>query len=102
MKIFGKKHNHFSEYKLVKKSKLFDKKWYLQTYPDVRNAGVDPVWHYLTHGWREDRNPSDKFDTDVYLYLNPDVKQAGVCPLTHYLQHGIKENRKTALRFDNK
>ena len=36
----------------------FDAAWYLQRYPDIAEAGVDPFEHYLLWGWREGRNPS--------------------------------------------
>ena len=36
----------------------FDAAWYLQRYPDIAAAGVDPFEHYLLWGWREGRNPS--------------------------------------------
>lgn len=77
----------------IKKSKLFDKKWYRATYPDVAAANVDPVFHYLQHGWREGRNPSPKFDNNAYLTANPDVLTANMCPLIHYINYGKYENR---------
>jgi serralysin len=42
----------------------------------VRAAGIDPLAHYMTHGWRE-------------------VRLAGLDPLSHYLQHGYLEGRQT-------
>ncbi|GAB2885672.1 glycosyltransferase [Microbulbifer echini] len=36
----------------------FDSQWYLQTYPDVAAAGVDPWVHYINHGRSEGRLPS--------------------------------------------
>jgi capsular polysaccharide biosynthesis protein len=36
-------------------------KFYLSMYPDVQRAGVDPVEHYVSHGWRERRIPSRLF-----------------------------------------
>lgn len=36
---------------------LFDTTWYLQRYPDVATAGVDPLQHYLQFGRREGRYP---------------------------------------------
>ena len=73
---------------------LFDKKWYLATYPDVAAANVNPLRHYLNHGWREGRNPSERFDGDAYLELNSDVAAANICPLVHYVNHGRKEKRR--------
>lgn len=39
------------------RSSFFDPEWYLQTYPDVAAAGVDPRRHYEQHGRREGRLP---------------------------------------------
>ncbi len=82
------------DYNLIAKSKYFDKRWYLKMYPDVKKAGVNPVEHYLKHGWKEGRNPGPKFDGNVYLDLNADVKRAKINPLLHYEKHGKKEGRK--------
>ncbi|WP_244208621.1 glycosyltransferase [Vreelandella andesensis] len=35
----------------------FDAQWYLATYPDVADAGIDPWRHYLQHGKAEGRLP---------------------------------------------
>ena len=56
-------------------------------------AGVDPLQHYLTYGWKEGRDPSANFDTKAYLAANPDVAAAGVNPLEHFLQYGAGEGR---------
>jgi hypothetical protein len=71
----------------------FNPEWYLDTYPDLRAAKVDPVMHYLMFGWKENRNPCPGFDTAYYLATYPDVRQSGVNPLWHYLEHGSKEGR---------
>ena len=41
----------------------FDPKWYLETYADVADAGVDPLRHFLEYGEAEGRNPSGSFST---------------------------------------
>jgi hypothetical protein len=74
-------------------SGYFDPAYYLKKYPDIRNAGMNPLKHYLVFGWKEGRDPSEKFDTKYYLISNPDVKQAGINPLIHYLEFGKKEGR---------
>lgn len=81
------------DYVIIKKSGTFDPAYYLLHYADVRQADVDPLWHFVTHGWKEGRNPSAEFDTAHYLRKNPDVKQAGVNPLVHYLRFGQEEGR---------
>jgi lipopolysaccharide biosynthesis protein len=73
---------------LVEASHLFDREWYLNCYPDVRAAGLDPALHYLRRGAMEARNPGPLFDTAWYLSQYPHVAAAGVNPLVHYLRHG--------------
>ena len=82
-----------SDYNLLRKSELFDCKWYLDHYPDVKAAKIDPILHFLNHGWRENRNPSSLFITKFYLQYNPDIKKAQINPLLHYIRYGKKEGR---------
>ncbi|MFE6661883.1 glycosyltransferase, partial [Bacillus subtilis] len=81
---------------LLRTSPLFDRAYYLATYPDVADAAIDPVVHYLQFGWREARQPSMSFDGNRYLDDNPDVRAAGVNPLVHYLAFGKQEGRHFA------
>jgi len=80
-------------YYLLSKSGLFDPGYYLKTYPDVRRADINPLWHFVRWGWKENRNPSDNFITNIYLNNCPDVKNSGINPLIHYLKFGKKEGR---------
>ena len=80
-------------YFLISRSGLFDRKYYLESYPDIRLADVDPLWHYIWDGWKEGRNPSDQFDTKSYLENNWDVQQANINPLIHYIKFGKTEGR---------
>lgn len=81
-------------------SLLVDERWYLQKYPDVANAGVSALDHFMTVGWAEGRNPCALFDTEWYLKQNPDVEVAGLNPLTHYTDFGWTEGRKPHPLFD--
>jgi GT2 family glycosyltransferase/SAM-dependent methyltransferase len=83
----------WNDYRIIKKSGLFDPAYYLLNNPDVRQADIDPMSHFIEIGWKEGRNPSARFDTRYYLEMNPDVYQAGVNPLLHYLRYGQKEGR---------
>jgi hypothetical protein len=56
---------------LITQSGLFDSKWYLARYPDVREAGVDPAVHYLRHGAAEGRQPSPHFGTEPASQSEP-------------------------------
>lgn len=77
----------------IRDSVFFDPEYYLQQYPDVRESGMDPLRHYMNHGWKEGRNPSPKFNTNKYLQQNPDVALEHINPLEHYVLHGQHENR---------
>lgn len=72
---------------------MFDRKYYLLTYPDVRHADVSPLFHYIKYGWREGRNPSSMFNTRYYLQTNPDVFLSNINPLVHYIRFGKLEGR---------
>lgn|GEM_PF-2971204 len=71
---------------LVRLSGLFDESWYQQRYPDVVEAGLDPVEHYVAFGAAEGRDPSSSFSTSQYRLRNPHIERTGVNPLVHYIQ----------------
>lgn len=78
---------------LISASVFFDKEWYLSKNPDVAQAKMNPVYHYLKFGGFEGRDPSSTFSSSYYLNKNEDVKKAGVNPLVHYLKYGRDEGR---------
>jgi len=79
------------QYRLIKRSGLFDRAYYLLTYPDVRKADINPLMHFIKIGWKEGRNPSSTFNTKDYLEKHPELVESGVNPLIHYIQqHQIK------------
>ena len=80
----------------IKRSGLFDPEHYLRNNLDVARSCMDPLKHYLRHGWREGRNPSQYFDTKWYLETYPDVAESGLNPLFHYFKYGISENRRAS------
>lgn len=69
----------------VRDSGLFDAAWYLAEYPDVRESGMDPAWHFARHGHREGRSPGPNFDSARYLAEQPDAASSGLSPFAHYL-----------------
>ncbi|CAH0306313.1 glycoside hydrolase family 99-like domain-containing protein [Roseomonas sp. CECT 9278] len=64
----------------------FDIAYYLDTYPDIAAAGIDPYLHFMEAGHREGRNPSAEFDTQFYRrrYLKGDLDEN---PLLHWMAH---------------
>lgn len=71
----------------------FDPEFYLSKYPDVAEAGADPLSHYLEHGWKEGRDPNAEFSSSYYLISNPDIADAGFNPFWHYCAVGRAEGR---------
>jgi hypothetical protein len=92
----------YSNIKLIMGSSLFDKRWYLDRYPDVADQKVKPALHFLRRGAAEGRDPSALFDSDWYLQQNPDVRAADINPLIHYLRYGAREGRDPHPNFDTK
>ena len=78
---------------MIKKSKLFDKKWYAQTYQDVKGFKGGAALHYVAHGAAEGRDPGPEFSSERYWAMNPDVAEKGTNPLVHYELFGKNEGR---------
>lgn len=68
--------------------KLFDRSFYLDKYPELRESGKDPFLHFLQDGGAEARSPHPLFDTAFYLTHYPEAADSGLNPLLHYLRTG--------------
>ena len=71
--------------RLVRDSGLFDAAYYLKVNPEISKDGVDPLEHWVDHGYREWRNPSENFDLEFYTRLMPPQYPN---PLVHYIVEG--------------
>ncbi len=49
---------------------LFDEKWYLEKYEDIRIAGINPIEHYVSHGIYEGRELNALFCPSAFSYLH--------------------------------
>ena len=72
-------------------SGLFDKQWYLNRYPDVKEAGLDPVSHFILYGAKEGKQPNPLFATKWYLTKHPEIAATGINPLIHYTRFATVE-----------
>jgi len=81
-------------YNAIKENHLLDEDYYLINNIDVKLSGMDPVIHYLFHGFKESRSPHPEFDANYYFNKYSDVKKSNLNPLVHYSLYGIKEKRK--------
>lgn len=98
-------------------SKFFNSSRYLSAYTDVKNAGINPLVHYLRYGrtegrFRWGRNgqvpgleeglllSSGLFDPDYYMSMNTDLLKQDVDPIWHFLKYGGNEGRNPSVYFD--
>lgn len=77
----------------VREALYFDAQWYLDAYPDVNQAGVDPASHYRESGFREGRQPNATFNGKAYIAANPDLAGYENDPFMHYVFFGAAEGR---------
>lgn len=88
-------------YRLLRTSVLFDSDYYLATNPDVATSGVPPIFHYLTTGYKEWREPCLFFHSRYYnKQLSPEEIQTQA-PLVHYLNTGWKSGLNPHPFFDH-
>jgi hypothetical protein len=77
------RHRHLNQHA---PNPFFDPVYYVSTNKDLAFARADPLRHFLSNGWRENRNPCADFDVRFYAerHLLHDPRD----PLTHYLEVG--------------
>lgn len=84
----------------------FDPEFYLETYPQVREGGIDPWKHFLNTGPQKGsaslEGPAhpDWFDPEFYLEAYPQVREGGIDPWEHFLNHGYQEGRRPSKLMD--
>jgi GT2 family glycosyltransferase len=89
-----------AEYLALKE--YFDAKWYLETYADVADAGVDPLRHFLEYGEAEGRNPSGAFSTTYYRNNYMQGEPPDASPLRHFLSVGRVLGLESGLEYLHK
>jgi Glycosyl transferase family 2 len=83
---------YFEEEHTIQSCGLFDGKWYLAQYSDVEEAGVDPLLHFCTDGWKEGRKPNFYFDPEWYrAQYQKRGKSRKENPLYDYVVRGEKQ-----------
>src|SRR6266851_8926565 len=87
-------------FKFLLNSGLFDAGYYTTTYPEIAEAGVDPLEHFYFRGYLEGRRPNLIFDPTWYLSTYPDVRSEGKQPLLHYTFLGELEGRQPSPLFN--
>ena len=73
----------------------FDRKYYLERYSDIKKNNVDPLAHYISHGYKENRDPAPWFSTSFYKSKYPNFNLYNVDPFTHYIIWGKDHSFQT-------
>ena len=100
-------------YDSLKESEWFDKKYYNEHYPNIKNSQMDPLLHYILFGFKEGKFPSKKFketyhtlnelkllDKKYYYKRYPNIKNSQMDPLLHYILIGDKEGKFPSEKFE--
>ncbi|MFT4089791.1 MAG: glycosyltransferase [Asticcacaulis sp.] len=88
----------------------FDGSAYLEDYPDVKAASVNPLLHYVEYGAAEGRRIRSEpliitaeaaalFDSEYYAEAYPDVASSNQDLLRHYFTVGWKEGKNPSREF---
>ncbi|MGY0797592.1 glycosyltransferase [Lysobacter sp. A286] len=91
--------NNVRDVSILRSSPLFDARYYLDNYPDVRKHGMDPLLHYVKHGAREGRQPNPWFSTRLYRATCQPADDS-TNPLIHYLHNPDNATLATSAHFD--
>ena len=83
----------------ILESGIFDEKYYLDRYEDIKRRNNDPLRHFIRHGHKEGRNPNAFFDTKLYREKYLDGNES-INPLYHYLTSTSALVCKTSDFFD--
>jgi GT2 family glycosyltransferase/glycosyltransferase involved in cell wall biosynthesis len=87
--------------RLITRFGLFDPQFYLELYPDVAGANLDPLRHYIAFGRAERRKPHLLFDTHYYLSQVP-AKERHILPPIHFILFGCEKGLSPNRWFDPK
>lgn len=79
---------------------LFDARYYLASYDDIREAGAPALEHFLRSGAEEGRRPNRFFDPDDYLERSPDVAGGRYAAFVHFVRWGDTDGRSPGPGFD--
>ena len=86
----------------ILRSGLFDPEFYLQHYPDLRDAGIDALDHYVRSGEAEGRVPNPVFQPAEYRDMNMSEADRTRNALEHYVTEGERAGHSASLGFNGR
>ena len=89
------------DHDLALRPEVFDADFYLNTHPDLGNAGLhtkqQATKHWCSHGIKEGRQGISSFHSKQYLDNYPELKKVFYddygAAIVHYINNGIAEGR---------
>ena len=84
---FKKAKKYKKDYSRIMEAGLFDKTFYLNSYPHVKESGMDPLVHYLFYGYSEGKLPNETFNHEIYIEKYPEIKEKDINPLIYYIDN---------------
>ncbi len=70
----------------VRRSGLFERRWYLRRYPEVRGYPAGPLAHFCQRGIHEGKDPGPRFSTQAYLTRETGIAASGEPPFLHAMR----------------
>ena len=92
--------NFKNDYDKIKKSNLFDEKYYIAYYAEVKQMNIDPIYHYLIIGCLKDYNPSKKFNTRKYIKKN-NIDVNKINPLIYHFENSSQNNKNLKSKLND-
>lgn len=86
--------------RIIARSGLLDRRYYLRSNRDVAEAGLEPLDHFIQAGAEEGRRPNPLFDPSFYVRANPQARAAGINPLVHFIVRGAGDGCDPCADFD--
>jgi len=81
-----KEYSTKDEIRIIEDSGIFDNNYYYSNYSAIKNSGINPIKHYVCHGWKEGKNPNEHFNTNDYYNQNRRmIDKKNINPLTFYI-----------------
>lgn len=80
--------------------RLFDAEFYMERYPDVREAGMNPLLHYVLHGAVEERKPNAWFQPEYYATVC-EAARGVENPLLHFAENAERQCSSPHPLFDS-
>jgi O-antigen biosynthesis protein len=91
--------DYFFQQQVALCRKHFSSDYYLETNHDVRDAGQNPLEHFVKYGWKEGRNPNPDFDIAFYVKEILRMEKPKINPLVHWITTGCSlKNQSLSIR----